>query len=485
MEHIPYLETLLSELTQLSGRPHQLENMKKKIAFALVLSSLLSACSDDFTNLSPISQRNVKEFYRNGDDMVTAVNAVYKGLHLSGTYNQSYWVLNEMRSDNTDGGADNTGLGANLNIIDNFNENAATAEIVTSAYLDSYVGISRANLVLSRIEAVQMDEALKTRIKGEALFLRSLFYYNLAVNFGRLPLVLSEISVEEGRSYLQVPASDVYKQLITDLQQAETALAVKYTGNNVGRATKGAAATLLAKIYLTTGNKASAASTLRRVMTGYGYSLVANYANIWGIQNENNVESIFEVQFKGGGTSTGNAFTNSFSALLIQSTGGYKNRPTPEMEAAYEPTDKRLAASMNPLNGPLNAGRFILKYGVTTAYNEGDADYNFIVLRYADVLLMLAEALGESDESYGLINQVRTRAGLPAISSATPGTFEDKLLRERRVELAFENHRWPDLLRFGKAKDVMAAQQKKARLLFLIPQRELDINPLYTQNPSQ
>ncbi|WP_026898206.1 RagB/SusD family nutrient uptake outer membrane protein [Daejeonella oryzae] len=457
--------------------------MNKKIAFAIVLSSILSACSDDFTDLSPISQRNVNEFYRDGSDMITAVNAAYKGLHLTGTYNQSYWILNEMRSDNTDGGADNTGLGANMNIIDNFNENAATAELITAAYLDSYVGISRANLVISRIDGVTMDEALKNRIKGEALFLRSLYYYNLAVNFGRVPLVISEISVAEGRTYPQTPAADIYKQLITDLVQAETILPLRYTGSDVGRATKGAAATLLAKIYLTSGDKTSAATVLRRIIGSYGYSLLPNYGSLWGLANENNAESIFEVQFKGGGTNTGNAFTNNFSALLIQSTGGYKNRPTPEMEAAYEPNDKRLAASMNPLNGPLNAGRFILKYGTTTAYNEGDADYNFIVLRYADVLLMLAEAVGESDEAYGLINQVRTRAGLGPISSLTPGTFDDKLLRERRVELAFENHRWPDLLRFGKAKELMAAQGKNARLLFLIPQRELDINTSYTQNP--
>ncbi|WP_395625787.1 RagB/SusD family nutrient uptake outer membrane protein [Daejeonella sp.] len=457
--------------------------MKNKIASALVLISLLSACSEKFTDLSPISQRNVNDFYRDGNDMTGAINAVYKALHQNGAYNQSYWVMGEMRSDNTDGGADQTGLGANMNIIDNFGENAATAEIINSSYLDTYVGIGRANLVLSRIDAVSMDEALKNRIKGEALFLRSLFYYNLAVNFGRVPLVLSEISTEEGKTYPQVAAADIYKQLITDLIKAEGLLTIKYTGTNVGRATKGAAATLLAKIYLTTGEKTLAIPVLRRIISTYGYVLTPNYANIWGLSNKNNAESIFEVQFKGGGTNTGNSFTNEFSALLIQTTGGYKNRPTPEMQAAYEAGDKRFAVSMNPLNGPLNAGRFILKYGTTSSFPINEADYNFIVLRYADVLLMLAEALGETTESYALINQVRTRAGLADISSATSGTFAEKLLKERRVELAFENHRWPDLLRFGKAKEIMALQGKTARLLFLIPQRELDINSTYTQNP--
>lgn len=456
--------------------------MKKKFIYILITAGILSSCGKEFTDLNPISQRNVNAFYKTSDDMVIAVNAAYKALQMNGAYNQSYWILNEMRSDNTDGGADNTGLGADLNAIDNFNENAATAELVTSSYLDSYVGISRCNIVLSRIDPVPMDETLRNRVKGEALFLRSLFYYNLAVNFGRIPLVLKEITVEEGKSYPQLPATEIYKQLVADLTLAETYLDLKYTGANVGRATKGAAATLLGKIYLTMGDKAAAVAPLRRVKT-YGYSLVPTYDKLWGIPNKNNVESIFEVQYKGGGTNTGNAFTNAFSPLMIQSTGAYKNRPTAEMQAAYEANDKRFAISMNPINGPLNAGRFILKYGTTTAYNEGDADYNFVVLRYADALLMLAEALGEGTEAYDLIYEVRFRAGLNRIDSSTPGTFEEKLLHERRVELAFENHRWPDLLRFGKAAEVMKAQGKTPRLLFLIPQRELDINNTYTQNP--
>lgn len=457
--------------------------MKTNISFTLLLSLLIMGCGKNFTDLNPISQRNVKEFYKTSGDMVIAVNAAYKALQMGGTYNQSYWVMNEMRSDNTDAGADLTGLGADLNVIDNFNENAATSELITSAYLDSYVGIGRCNIIMSRIDAVPMDDALKNRIKGESLFLRSLFYYNLAVDFGRVPLVLKEITVEEGRTYPQLAASEIYKQLVSDLALAETYLPIKYGSADVGRATKGAAAALLAKVYLTMGNKAAAIPVLRRIKSDYGYSLVSSYAKLWGIANKNNVESIFEVQFKGGGTNTGNMFTNAFSPLLVQSTGTYKNRPTKEMQDAYETGDQRFAASMNPINGPLNAGRFILKYGTTTAYNEGDADYNFVVIRYADVLLMLAEALGEGDEAYGLINDVRSRANLGPIGSATPGTFADKLLHERRVELAFENHRWADLLRFGKATEVMATQGKKARLLFLIPQRELDINSSYTQNP--
>ena len=469
-----------------------IRNMNFKITYILSVAVLLSSCKDDFTNLSPISQRNTDVFYKTEGDIVTAVNATYKALQLTGTYNQGYWVTNELRSDDTDAGADiGGGNGPALDAIDNFREDA-TLDVIRDVYYDSYVGVSRANIVLSRIEPIAIATPTKNRLKGEALFLRSLFYYNLAVDFGRIPLVLKEISVEEGKTYLQVPATEVYKQLITDLTLAESYLPAKYTGLDVGRATKGAAAILLAKIYLTTGDKAAATAVLRRIINTYkadaGYAILTDYSKLWGTGNENNAESIFEVQFKGGNFGTGNLFTNAFSAVLPHTAGDYKNRPTAALENAFEPNDNRKASSLNPLNGPLRPTRFIIKYGTTNAFSEFDGDYNFPVFRYSDVLLLLAEALGETPESYDLINEVRTKHGgplLPLVTSATPGAFGDKLLHERQVEFAFENQRWPDLLRFGKATALLQAQGKaNPRLLFLIPQRELDIyNGKYTQNP--
>ncbi|WP_247235596.1 RagB/SusD family nutrient uptake outer membrane protein [Telluribacter sp. SYSU D00476] len=458
-----------------------------------LMAGVLFSCSQNFTDLNPVSQRNVNGFYKTAGDMNTAINAAYKVLQMNGTYNQSYWVMMEMRSDNTDQGPDGTGLAAELTVIDNFSE-IATSEIITAAYTDSYLGITRANIILDRIDAIEMDAAVKDRIKGEALFIRSLFYYNLAVLFGNIPMPLKELkSVDEGRQLPQLPASEVYKQLITDLQKAEASLPIKYAASaDLGRATKGAAAALLGKVLLTAGDKQAAATVLKRIVDSYGYSLVPDYANLWGLNNKNNRESIFEVQFRGGGTGTGNAFTNAFSPLLRQTTGAYKNRPTVNMMNAYGPGDDRFLKSMDTsyvnaqgalVSSSRNDSRFITKYGRENAFNENDASYNFVVLRYADVLLMLAEALGESDAAYGYINQVRARAKLAPISASTPGTFEEKLLRERRVELAFENQRWADLLRFGKAREVMQAQGKNTRLLYLIPQRELDINSSYKQNP--
>ena len=135
------------------------------------------------------------------------------------------------------------------------------------------------------------------------------------------------------------------------------------------------------------------------------------------------------------------------------------------------------------LEGEIVEARHVRKYQSDLAI-ENDSDINFVVFRYADVLLMLAEALGETPESYDLINEVRNRAGLSDIDAATPGTFEEKLLHERRVELAFENHRWPDLKRFGATEKVIEAEDfiTSTKEFFFIPQREMDINPNFNQN---
>ncbi len=446
----------------------------------MVLISSILSCSDSFTDLAPISQRNVGIFYETATDMQVAVNAIYNTLKTDGCYNQSYWVLQELRSDNTFW--DGTGLAEEITVFDKFTD-ISTSDITEAAWNDSYLGIARANIVLARLDGVEMDASQREQLRGEALFLRSLFYYHLAVGFGNIPLVLTETaSVAEGQQHSQVDAATVFAQLVNDLTEAESKLQERYTGGDVGRATKGAAGTLLAKVQLTTGDNASATTTLRRVM-GYGYSLVSDYAQLLGPENEHNSESIFEVEFEGGFGDQGNSFTSQFNGDLATSvTSGLRNIPERGLVDAYEVGDARFAASLAGVTAD-NTG-WTIKYGITNAFSEDDAPNNWVVFRYADVLLMLAEALGEGTEAYALINEVRTRAGLPNIDANTPGSFADKLLQERRVELAFENHRWADLLRFGVAESVMSAQGKptNGKLLFAIPQREMDLNSGFRQN---
>ncbi|WP_127139058.1 RagB/SusD family nutrient uptake outer membrane protein [Flagellimonas oceanensis] len=458
----------------------------KRILYIMLCTALFTGCSEDFTDLAPISNRNEADFYNAPADFEVAINASYAGLQSTGVYGRGYWTMFEMRSDNTDQGPDATGLARQYTEINSFTEDALN-EQVTSAWSESYRVIANCNVILERIPSIEMNEALRDRIVGEALFIRSLVYYHLAIGFGNIPLQLTPYV--SGDELVQVDENTVLEQLVTDLNTAEENLPVSYSGSEVGKATKGAAAILLAKVHLTLGNNSAAEPVLRRIISNYGYELLPDYADLWGVANENNAESIFEVQYISGGIGQGSLFTNDFSPSTDLQTGsGFgRNRPTVDMQEAYEDGDLRYEISMGAtymnLEGEIVEARHVRKYQSDLAV-ENDSDINFVVFRYADVLLMLAEALGETPESYDLINEVRDRAGLPDIDASTPGTFEEKLLHERRVELAFENHRWPDLKRFGSTGMVVDAETfiTGTREYFYIPQREMDINPNFVQN---
>ncbi|MGB5818608.1 MAG: RagB/SusD family nutrient uptake outer membrane protein [Saonia sp.] len=462
----------------------------KKIIILFITLCTAWACSDEFTELAPISNRNEADFFNNANDFVASINASYAGLQDDGVFGRAYWTMFEMRSDNTDQGPDATGLARQFTEINAFTEDPLN-EQVDAAWSGSYEVIANCNVILDRIDPVDIETGLKNRIIGEALFLRSLMYYHLAVAFGNIPLQLTTFI--PGDELNQVDANTVYAQLVSDLEIAEANLPISYPASDVGRATKGAAATLLAKVLLTIGQDSDAETVLRRIISDYNYELLADYGDLWGASNENNAESIFEVQYISGGIGQGSPFTNEFSPSGDLQTGqGFnRNRPTATLENAYEPGDLRFEISMGTvwidLEGEETVENYVRKYESDPPV-ENDSDINFVVFRYADVLLMLAEALGETAESYGLINQVRARAGLGGIDGSTPGTFEEKLLDERQVELAFENHRWPDLRRFGVVVEKLieaesdVIDQSAIRNLFFIPQREMDINTNFVQN---
>lgn len=461
--------------------------MKRSLLICAATLFLFSC--DDFTNLTPESQRNVEDFYQTESDIRIATNGIYSGFKKIGTYGQNYWVLFEMRSDNTDQGTDVTGLARDLAVINDFEE-STTSEFVGNAWIDSYKVIQRANVVLERIDDVEFaDQNLKDQLRGEALFLRSLAYYNLAVAFDNIPLVLEETRTAND-PINQVQANNVYDQIVGDIAEAEDLLPESYTGSNVGRATKGAAATLLGRVYLTMGEHNSAQPPLDRVVNQYDYELLDDYSDLWGPDVANHEESIFEIQYSTEGAGNGSRYSNDFSPsnLLQTGQGQGRNRPTVDMYEAYEEDDVRRDISMgteyeDPADGEMVEARFVRKYE-SDPPSEFNAGNNWYVFRYADAKLMLAEALGESSEAYDLINTVRDRAGLDPIDESTPGSFEDKLLQERRVELAFENHRWADLRRFGVVEEVMQNKGYSPKTLFPIPQREIDSAPdEMEQNP--
>ncbi|MGV3504027.1 MAG: RagB/SusD family nutrient uptake outer membrane protein [Adhaeribacter sp.] len=476
--------------------------MKNTIFILGLVSLLAGACSDDFLDKAPLSNANVQNFYRDGKDMEVAVNAAYATLTLEGQYRYANWQVGEVRSDNTW----NVEVGGNLPDaeLDLFKTSASNS-IVNVSWNDHYRGILLCNVVLDRIGAVTMDPALKSRFEGEVKFLRGLMYFNLVRIFGDVPLVLHETkSVEEGYAQVRVAAAQVYDQIVKDLDEASQVLPEKYTGKDIGRATKGAALALLGKVYLTRKDYPAAAARLKQVIDQGTYQLVPVYANLWGPANDNNIESLFEVQFKKGATGTGSSFYSQFAPLNSETavTGlGFpsgRNLPTPDLVSAYEPGDLRKASSLAESyvkNGVTVPDPYTLKFR-DQPFAAGDADNNWPVLRYADVLLLYAEALNEinqgpTQEAYDLVNAIRRRGDLdPLPSGMNQAAFFAALQQERRVELAFEGHRWFDLVRTGRAVTVMNQHFQGLvtvdahHLVFPVPQAQVNVNPKgIPQNP--
>ena len=442
----------------------------KKLILTLLLPLLFISCSEDFTVLGPISERNVVNYYKTQTDFEVAINGAFDALQSNGTFGVKYVLFMEMRADNTANGGGATGLAETLEDIDTFGE-IPTASELNDSWIASYDGIARANTIISRIDDVTFtSDDVKNRIKGEAHFIRSMLYYHLAVIFGNVPLVTAEVTAPQNMNLNQVSADQVFAQIATDLTAAEGLLPT------TGRVSSGAAAALLGRVYLQAGDNASAVAPLKRVVASNVYSLEANYADIWGPANEGSSEILFQVEFMSGNVGEGSSYTDMFTASGVAGGVGGGVAPqtvTQDFIDSYEAGDLRQGAT-------LSESATVEKFEDNPT-SPFDSDVNWVEIRYAEVLLNLAEAVGEGAEGYGYINQVRARAGLAAIDGTTPGSYNDKLLHERRIELAFENKRWPDLLRHGKAKSVMASHlsidEGSVTLLFPIPQSQIDVAP--------
>jgi len=476
-------------------------SIKTKYMLAGLFALNLSSCKEQFLDLSPIAQANSNTFYRTSSDMLTALNGAYGALQFNGQYGQNY-IFAEVPSDDT-----TPVLSGSVTDQDEYDKFylRTTNPFLAARWSDGYRGIYRANTVIDRVGGVAMDETLKKRVSGEAKFLRALMYFNLVRAFGDVPLVVKEIiDPSEGYGYGRAPVAEVYAQIIKDLTDAEGALPERYTGADVGRATRGAAKSLLGKVYMTQRKYAEATAKLKEVIDANTYDLLPNYADLFKPANKNSKESIFEVQYKKGSLGEGSNFSNVYAPensgnSVIQFGGGGNNRPTPDLESAYEAGDPRkdLSFASSYVNA---AGRkvdyyFIRKYADAPTTN-GDAEDNFYVLRYADVLLLYAEALnetGKTAEALPFLNRVRKRVGLTDKTALSQATLRLALEQERRVELAFEGHRWFDLVRTGRALPVLQAKAAtigiktnltENNLIFPVPQSQIDINPeKIKQNP--
>jgi hypothetical protein len=496
----------------------------KTIAFLFVITFLFTQCKKSLLNIEPtIPITSIDNYFQNEVEAVNATNAVYTPL--SAIYNGAAWHLGDIMSDDADLGGGGGGDGAETAELDNFNVTSFNP-IIQLMWAQCYFGILRANLVIERVPLVAtMTDAIRKRSIGEARYLRGLYYYHLVRVFGDVPLYTNVITAEQAATIARSPIAQVYAQIIVDLKEAERLLPNTYTGTDKGRASAGSAKGLLASVYLTTGDKTNAALKAKEVIdnkASYGYDLWTDYTDNFKLENENGKESLFEVQYRsGGGTWSDygagtkiNTFYGPRAQNIVRESGYGFTVPTKDFVDQYEKTgaaystiiDKRRNRSIwipgdtygtytqpaSLIGSPLgfNTKKYFIPIDNTTG-DDGQwrSALNIPIMRYSEVLLIYAEAAGiASGKQY--VDLVRVRAGLaPLSASLSPTQYQDAMYKERRLELAFEMHRWYDLLRHPDPNyflTIMRAHGKtniQAKHRFMpIPQVERDKNANLTQN---
>jgi len=460
----------------------------------VILALLFPSCMEDFLNVPSQTTLTSEIYFKTDQDLRSAINStyaplreMYAGSSPVSTNANGLYVLAEMHSDNTRYLL-NPGFRATL-----YQESAAdfiyeaSNSISTFQYRINYRIIARANQTLYSIEKAEFSEGFKDNIKGQALFLRAFAYFNLVQYFGSVPLHLTPVTTLE-ETALPLSAPDiVINQVISDVSAAVELLPEK-NAQETGRITKGAARMLLANVFLVKKNYASAEIQLKAIVNSGEYKLMPDYALVFNPANKNNIESIFEIQYRQGTDGYSSTFCYSFLpyplakdtvALLtgvsnpnILSNGEGFNIPTPDLIAVFEPGDLRFNASIG-FTSIMTGER--IPYCKKFLHHHlllNQSDNNWPVYRYAETLLFLAEAVNEQNrpaEALTYINNVigsssvsiRGRAGLGPVFANTQADIRDAIERERRTELAFENKRWTDLVRSEKAVEAIAEYGQK------------------------
>lgn len=511
--------------------------MKKLNLYIAAIGILsLTSCSNSFLDLTDETTITSETFFKTTDHFEQALVASYTGMRniaLDGIF------MDEMRSDNTfftrysgDRGPYNSTEKIALFFDDE------TVSWVPDRYNNVYACIARVNTILNRLDGSELTDDEKQTVRAEALFLRAFYYFDLVTHWGGVPLMLEEVTSEAEAFKAKSTAEEVYQQILSDVSEAITiGLPIPTTFPQSGRATMGAAKMLRAYVYMSQPNRDyPAAEQDLKDITNMNYALLDNYEDVFAKTNKNNQESIFEVQWTEDGSTdqyntipwrvipkcSNNDFLMGIAGSNYANVSGGWCVPTEEMVQSYEEGDLRLDASIAVAEGITDAAEnftceavktisdytptegksyyyFIRKYYHPPYAYSLRADDNFPVYRYAGALLLLAENLvaqNKNAEALPYINQVRARAGLPALTEVTAEDVAD----EMRHELAFENHRWTDLIRTGKALETMSRfaddmralypwilpaefDIKEERLVYAFPLREIQTNYLLEQNP--
>lgn len=482
--------------------------MKKIYISMFALSAyFFSGCSNDYLDVDQTESISTKdiELFNNDAGAATFVTAIYSKF-LDWNMTSFSWIgLSSIASDDADKGSSPGDTGSDKDLMDALTYNASTPS-TSEIFAANYEGINRCNQALSIIPQLdKADPALRARLLGEAKFLRAFMYFTLVKTYGGVPIIdhLPNPSSEEDRvmQLTRKSSEEVYAYIENDLNDAIAALPNKsaYPASERGRASKGAAYALLAKINLYQENWQKVVDNCNLVA---GYSIVSDYASMYRLAGENDAESIFEIQGTGSVPAKGiSGYSNTQGARGAGGWGWGFNTPSVSLVNAYEEGDVRKEATIIFAGTTLYDGRVVPltvenpRYNYkaySSAFTDGwETDTNIKYLRYAEVLLMKAEALnelGQTTEAIPLLNQIRTRAGLANTTAVLQGDVRTAIWKERRVEMAMEHDRFFDLVRTGQAQAAFAVDGKTfvtgKHELFPLPQAFIaQTGGLSTQNP--
>ncbi len=431
--------------------------------------TLVLSCKD-FLELAPISSSSAEGFYKTDADFMQAVNGAFATL--ANQYGYGYYLLfADLRADNTTMLGPGGGSEQQKISFDNFSLDPTNEHLLTY-WRVAYSAIQKANGVFSNIEGADFDQGKKDQYKGECLAIRALTYFNLVRIFGGVPLVTSgDVNISESYNTPRSSSDEVYALITADLTEAAGLLPETYPEDETGSVSKGAAQTLLGQVYLTMHNYTDAVTQFSAVINSGTYSLLPKYEDNFTGTNQGNSEAVWQILFKSGTADLGSNYPNWFAPIgsegALTSTGGAYgfNQPTMDIYNSYPDGDLRRDVSIGlgytNTQGtyvPSNYVKLYVDHSDGDGYADSDCDWN--VFRYSHVLLMGAEAINEVNngptaEAYSYINAVRERAGLADLSGLSQNDFRIAVYQEERLEVAFEGHRWFDLIRTGQALTVM------------------------------
>jgi hypothetical protein len=474
------------------------KNLNKTIYYLLfIVSGIHFSCTEKFLEIDA-NEITIDEI--SSEQAVELVNSTYNIL-LSWQVSSFSWnAISSISSDDADKGSDQGDTGADKHLFDILAHDA-TSISVAEVWEGHYKGIQRANQAINRIKLFEdLDSELKQRLTGEAKFLRALLYFRLLQTYGGIPIINETPDINSSIETLLRRASraEVFEFIEIDLIESINVLPEKseYPDNQLGRATKGAARTLLAKVSMYQTKWETVLELTNEVIKSGEYNLTPKYEDIWKEIGENNQESIFEIQAKGELPSVG---VDQYSLTQgARGEGGWGwgfNVPSDNLLNSYDPNDLRRDATIIFRGETLYDGRFVPETVVNPMYNQkayssAFTDYqqtgkNIRILRFAEVLLMNAEAAIQlGGDVAGPLNQVRNRAGLEPIDNPS----QSDVWNERRWELAFEHDRYFDLVRQGQAATVLQSQGIPFKVgkheLFPIPQVQINLSGgILQQNP--